>query len=134
MRAKMKLLHVACFRFLNWLRASHQDMGLAKYAESFTERGLACLVFDYRTFGGSDGMPRHYVEPWRWGCFMHGRVFCLLCLRFGSLSKGQGSDIRYRYGTRECLLDSATIEGYHYLHNHGMTRFPLYFSLPCLAW
>lgn len=40
-------------------------MGLAKYAEAFAARGMASLVFDYRTFGGSDGMPRHVVDPWR---------------------------------------------------------------------
>eukprot|EP00752_Nemacystus_decipiens_P018715 g16779.t1 len=44
---------------------SQKDMGLERYAEYFTERGIASFVFDYRTFGGSDGMPRHYVEPWR---------------------------------------------------------------------
>ncbi|CAM9775419.1 unnamed protein product [Ectocarpus fasciculatus] len=42
-----------------------KDMGLGKYAEAFTERGIATLVFDYRTFGGSDGMPRNLVDPWR---------------------------------------------------------------------
>ncbi|CAN0385177.1 unnamed protein product [Pylaiella littoralis] len=42
-----------------------KDMGLAKYAEAFAKRGIASLVFDYRTFGGSDGMPRHLVDPWR---------------------------------------------------------------------
>lgn len=46
---------------------SRQDMGLAKYAESFADRGIATLVFDYRTFGGSDGMPRNLVDPWRYG-------------------------------------------------------------------
>lgn len=40
-------------------------MGLGKYAEAFAVRGMATFVFDYRTFGGSDGMPRNLVDPWR---------------------------------------------------------------------
>lgn len=42
-----------------------KDMGLQKYSEAFAERGIASFVFDYRTFGGSDGMPRNLVDPWR---------------------------------------------------------------------
>ncbi|CAN0106617.1 unnamed protein product [Ascophyllum nodosum] len=42
-----------------------KDMGLAKYAEAFAKRGIASFVIDYRTFGGSDGMPRNLVSPWR---------------------------------------------------------------------
>ncbi|CAN0024830.1 unnamed protein product, partial [Laminaria digitata] len=42
-----------------------KDMGLAKYSEAFAERGIASFVLDYRTFGGSDGMPRNLVDPWR---------------------------------------------------------------------
>lgn len=54
-------------RLANGLRMAcdAQDMGLANYAEYFAERGIASLVFDYRTFGGSDGMPRNLVDPWR---------------------------------------------------------------------
>lgn len=44
---------------------SQKDMGLGKYAEAFAVRGMATFVFDYRTFGGSDGMPRNLVDPWR---------------------------------------------------------------------
>lgn len=40
-------------------------MGLDKYAEAFVKRGIAGFVIDYRTFGGSDGMPRNYINPWR---------------------------------------------------------------------
>lgn len=40
-------------------------MGLPAYAERFARRGLAVLVFDYRTFGESDGQPRHLVDPFR---------------------------------------------------------------------
>lgn len=42
-----------------------QDMGLWKYAEEFAARGIASLMFDYRNFGGSDGMPRNLADPWR---------------------------------------------------------------------
>lgn len=37
-------------------------MGLAAYAERFTAAGYACLVFDYRYFGDSDGTPRHLLS------------------------------------------------------------------------
>ncbi|HET7323763.1 MAG TPA: alpha/beta fold hydrolase [Halococcus sp.] len=40
-------------------------MGLPAYAEQFAERGLAVLLFDYRTFGESDGQPRNVVDPFR---------------------------------------------------------------------
>lgn len=44
---------------------------LPAYAEVFASRGLASLVFDYRTFGDSDGLPRQDVDPTRqledWG-------------------------------------------------------------------
>lgn len=42
-----------------------KDMGLHFYAEPFTLNGFAVLVFDYRTFGGSDGEPRHWASPKR---------------------------------------------------------------------
>lgn len=34
------------------------------YAERFVEAGLACLVFDYRRFGDSEGTPRQHLDPW----------------------------------------------------------------------
>lgn len=40
-------------------------MGLAAYGERFAAAGLASLIFDYRTFGGSEGMPRHWISPSR---------------------------------------------------------------------
>ncbi|GFR51775.1 hypothetical protein Agub_g14230 [Astrephomene gubernaculifera] len=43
---------------------SQKDMGLHPYAEQFAAAGLAVVVFDYRSFGGSDGWPRHEVD-WR---------------------------------------------------------------------
>jgi fermentation-respiration switch protein FrsA (DUF1100 family) len=40
-------------------------MGLADYARVFSEAGLACLAYDHRNFGDSDGAPRHEVDPWQ---------------------------------------------------------------------
>ncbi|WP_370938098.1 alpha/beta hydrolase [Amycolatopsis sp. cg13] len=40
-----------------------REMGLAAYAERFTAAGYACLVFDYRHFGDSEGTPRHLLSP-----------------------------------------------------------------------
>eukprot|EP00884_Botryococcus_braunii_P000066 jgi/Botrbrau1/1005/Bobra.114_1s0043.1 len=43
-----------------------KDMGLHSYAHTFATRGLACLVFDYRTFGNSEGLPRNWASPKRY--------------------------------------------------------------------
>lgn len=42
-----------------------KDGFLESFAWTFVERGLAVLAFDYRCFGGSDGLPRHWVDPQR---------------------------------------------------------------------
>jgi fermentation-respiration switch protein FrsA (DUF1100 family) len=48
-----------------------RDQRLDAYAERFAAAGLACLVFDYRFFGSSEGEPRQLVdirrqlEDWR---------------------------------------------------------------------
>lgn len=42
---------------------AQKDMGLGYYAEAFARGGLAAFVFDYRSFGGSDGEPRQRVSP-----------------------------------------------------------------------
>jgi len=34
-----------------------------EYAKYFVEAGYACLIFDYRRFGGSTGMPRQHLVP-----------------------------------------------------------------------
>ena len=39
-----------------------KEMGLDRYAERFAEAGYACLVFDYRHFGSSDGDPRQLLD------------------------------------------------------------------------
>ncbi len=36
---------------------------LPAFAERFVEKGMATFLFDYRTFGQSDGEPRHVVNP-----------------------------------------------------------------------
>lgn len=43
--------------------AALKSFGLSNYAARFTEKGLAVFMFDYRSFGKSDGHPRHMVNP-----------------------------------------------------------------------
>jgi pimeloyl-ACP methyl ester carboxylesterase len=40
-----------------------KEMRLYRIAEVFADAGLACLVFDYRGFGASDGAPRLDIDP-----------------------------------------------------------------------
>lgn len=42
---------------------SERRFRLPAYAEHFARHGLAVLLFDYRTFGDSDGTPRNLVDP-----------------------------------------------------------------------
>ncbi|PIC83005.1 alpha/beta hydrolase [Sporosarcina sp. P1] len=42
-----------------------KEMYLDRYAERFAGAGFAVVVFDYRSFGDSDGLPRNEVNPWR---------------------------------------------------------------------
>jgi alpha-beta hydrolase superfamily lysophospholipase len=44
---------------------AQKDIGLWMYAERFCESGMAVVAFDYRCFGGSTGLPRHWVSPKR---------------------------------------------------------------------
>src|ERR1700756_4395883 len=39
-----------------------RTMRLDAYAERFCAAGYACLVFDYRHFGASDGQPRQLLD------------------------------------------------------------------------
>jgi uncharacterized protein len=39
-----------------------RDSGLLRFAEPFAEAGIDALVFDYRGFGASDGVPRQLVS------------------------------------------------------------------------
>jgi pimeloyl-ACP methyl ester carboxylesterase len=41
-----------------------KEMYLDCYAEEFTKAGLACVVYDNRNFGASDGEPRLELDPW----------------------------------------------------------------------
>lgn len=41
------------------------DFGLPAFAERFAGRGLAVYLFDYRTFGASEGDPRYLINPRR---------------------------------------------------------------------
>lgn len=47
--------------------AGERAFGLPAFAERFAEAGYAVFLFDYRTFGDSDGTPRDMVDP-----FAHG--------------------------------------------------------------
>lgn len=38
---------------------------LPKFAEHFANNNLAVMLFDYRCFGESDGMPKNYIDPYR---------------------------------------------------------------------
>jgi alpha-beta hydrolase superfamily lysophospholipase len=40
-----------------------KEMYLDRFAEVFAAAGLACLVFDNRGFGASDGAPRQEADP-----------------------------------------------------------------------
>jgi pimeloyl-ACP methyl ester carboxylesterase len=45
--------------------AAERAFRLPAFAEKFAAAGLACLVFDYRNFGDSEGEPRNLVDPGR---------------------------------------------------------------------
>jgi uncharacterized protein len=41
-----------------------KELAQPRFAEVFAEQGLAALIFDYRSFGGSSGDPRQHIDPW----------------------------------------------------------------------
>jgi len=41
-----------------------KEIVMPEYAEFFADAGIACLYFDYRNFGESDGTPRQHLDPW----------------------------------------------------------------------
>ena len=48
---------------------AQKDMGLDFYCRKFVSNGFACLILDYRTFGGSDALKsqphtRNLIYPW----------------------------------------------------------------------
>jgi fermentation-respiration switch protein FrsA (DUF1100 family) len=42
-----------------------KEMYLDRYAEAFSDAGMAALVFDNRNFGASGGEPRQEIDPWQ---------------------------------------------------------------------
>ena len=42
---------------------AQKDFKLADFAKRFVANDMAVFLFDYRTFGESDGAPRHRVDP-----------------------------------------------------------------------
>lgn len=45
--------------------AGERTFGLPAFAERFVKKGMAVFLFDYRSFGDSDGEPRNLVDPVR---------------------------------------------------------------------
>lgn len=45
--------------------AGERGFRLPAFAELFCQQGVAVFLFDYRTFGDSEGSPRQWVQPWR---------------------------------------------------------------------
>lgn len=41
-----------------------KEIVMPHYAQYFLQAGVACLLFDYRRFGESDGEPRQHLDPW----------------------------------------------------------------------
>lgn len=41
-----------------------RELVMPHYAETFTQAGLAALIFDYRNLGASEGEPRQHLDPW----------------------------------------------------------------------
>jgi fermentation-respiration switch protein FrsA (DUF1100 family) len=44
--------------------AAVKEHSLEKFAQAFAEAGFVVLVHDHRSFGASDGAPRHDIDPW----------------------------------------------------------------------
>jgi fermentation-respiration switch protein FrsA (DUF1100 family) len=42
-----------------------KEMYLDRFAEVFSQAGMAALVYDNRNFGASDGEPRQEIDPWQ---------------------------------------------------------------------
>lgn len=41
-----------------------KEIVMPAHAAEITRRGVACLTFDYRGLGASDGQPRQHLDPW----------------------------------------------------------------------
>lgn len=44
--------------------AAVKEHALERFAQTFAEAGFVVLVHDHRSFGSSDGTPRHDIDPW----------------------------------------------------------------------
>ncbi len=44
---------------------AERNFGLPPFAEHFVRQGMAVYLFDYRSFGDSEGQPRNYISPAR---------------------------------------------------------------------
>lgn len=67
---------------------AQKDMGLANYASAFTREGLAVLVVDYRTFGGSISQGNSYrnlINPWN---HVEDILAAISAVRDGSVARG----------------------------------------------
>jgi pimeloyl-ACP methyl ester carboxylesterase len=42
-----------------------KELIMPEYAQLFLRERVACLVFDYRCLGASDGEPRQHLDPWK---------------------------------------------------------------------
>lgn len=42
-----------------------KEMALGQYAEAFCQAGFACLLYDHRNTGASEGTPRGEIDPWQ---------------------------------------------------------------------
>jgi len=42
-----------------------KEMFIDSFAEAFAAAGFACLAYDNRNFGASDGEPRQEIDPWQ---------------------------------------------------------------------
>jgi dienelactone hydrolase len=47
---------------------------LDHYAALFAESGLSVLLYDHRSFGTSDGLPRYEVNPYQQICDWHDAI------------------------------------------------------------
>ena len=41
-----------------------KEIVMPYYAQPFNDLGVACMLFDYRNFGESEGEPRQHIDPW----------------------------------------------------------------------
>ena len=41
-----------------------KELAQPDFGRTFAKRGIAALIVDYRSFGGSTGEPRQHVDPW----------------------------------------------------------------------